>query len=96
MKSFLVFFLCFLIISCQSLRIQAPLSWENSEHPERGAWSEAVRATVDEQFLNLDKAQNVGDFCPQYPSLQDSKKKMFWSELVVKMAFYESKWNPET
>lgn len=69
------------------------LSWE-TKHPTNATWTKITVAAIEKHFQKLNLAEDTELFCPEYTFLKDETKKLFWSEFVSSMAFYESGWNP--
>ncbi|BCM92336.1 hypothetical protein IAD21_04215 [Abditibacteriota bacterium] len=69
------------------------LSWDNK--PERQAWSAALLSAVDLHLAALEKGK-PNMFIAGYDGLSSEKQRVFWAELVIGMAKYESSWNPHS
>lgn len=70
-----------------------PLSWEK-DHSERKAWSLAVRDEIALALPSFDKAKDVKDYCPRYNDLLVEQRINVWSEMVSRIAKFESGWKP--
>ena len=67
------------------------LSWDNSQ--ARKPWSEQLLKSIAAAKQSLDEA-NVEAFLPGYGQLDLASQIKFWAELVIAIAWFESKWNP--
>jgi len=67
------------------------LSWDNK--PERKLWSAALLTAVNVHLSALEQG-TPNDFVPGYNGLSDAKKQIYWAELVIALAKYESGWDP--
>lgn len=90
--------LLLLATSCTTPQAPAPapkpvskaLSWGKTE------WDAPLIEMITSNLASLEKAQDIASFCPKYKLLADDVKPVFWAELVVAIAKYESNWNPTT
>lgn len=73
--------------------VQPKLSWENGK-PERAEWTRITLEAVEKHYKDLDSAQDMGQFCPNYYKLDREQRINVWAELFSLVAFYESGWNP--
>lgn len=71
------------------------LSWETN-HSERKPWTTALVEAVEQHYKELDTAQDMGQFCPNYYKLDRDQRVQIWSELFVQVAYWESGWNPHS
>ena len=75
--------------------ISVPLSWANTSHPERAAWSAYLeRIIISDWNTLLAGADDVATFCPRYTSLSNDQRANFWAMLFSAMSKYESDFNP--
>ena len=72
---------------------ETKLSWE-SKNPKNAEWTKITLGAVEKHFEKLDKAEDMGTFCPEYKNLDKGQKIAVWGELISAMSFYESGWNP--
>jgi len=72
---------------------QPKLSWEINK-PERSEWTTITLQTVEKYYKDLDVAQDMGQFCPNYFKLDKDQRINVWAELFSLLALYESGWNP--
>jgi hypothetical protein len=75
--------------------VQVPLPWEKN-HPERIEWTNTLYSLIDQKFASLEKAKDMGQFCPKYYSLRDDQKKIAWAVLFDSIVYYESGYNPKS
>ena len=71
------------------------LSWEGG-HPERGAWSDELRSAIRPALANLELAQDIEKFAPNYKGLPESRRIDVWAALFVAIAYYESGYDPRS
>ena len=69
------------------------LSWEKTD-VERIEWSQYLISKVESNLTTFDKAKDVTKFCSKYFNLNNPQKVKMWSELFVKLSYYESSWKP--
>ena len=67
------------------------LSWDSK--PERKPWSTELIKAVQAHLADLEKG-SPDQFIAGYSGLSADRKILFWAELVVAMAKFESSWNP--
>lgn len=70
---------------------ESVLSWDSN--PDRAAWSAQLLASISASKAALDRGHPEG-VAPGYSKLSPPHQIKWWAELVVKMAFFESDWNP--
>lgn len=73
------------------------LYWEDTTepHPERKEWTDALVKSIRSNIETYDKAKDIGEFCPNYHSLNEDQKIKALGELWVAITFYESTFNPK-
>lgn len=102
---FLVFcvFLLF-ILSCtkatapQPAEVSLPrieLAWEKN-HPERAAWSDAMRDIIYKDFAVFSAAKDLYTICPNIESLSHPVQVQAIAEFFVAIAYHESGYNPKS
>lgn len=74
--------------------VSSVLSWEKN-HPERAAWSKALKSEIEARFADFDSAKDAASFCPKYASLSHDQKVNMWQEMIVQTAIYECSWDPK-
>jgi hypothetical protein len=57
-------------------------------------WSAVVRQMIESEFVTLDFAKDIADFCPTYRTLGESERIDAWAEFWIAVAYFESLWNP--
>lgn len=67
------------------------LSWDSVA--DRKTWSDELLAAVDTYLPELEKGK-PNDYIAGYNGLSKAKKRIFWAELIISMAKYESNWDP--
>jgi peptidoglycan hydrolase-like protein with peptidoglycan-binding domain len=72
----------------------APLSWE-FEQPERTAWSDVTYQIIDGLFdIKLSNCGDIKDFRTNFKTLNRQQKINVWSEIICRICYHESGWNP--
>lgn len=85
--------LIILAIITTKAAVAAPhLSWEVKDI-KNAEWTAITVDAVESNFVKLDKARDMVEFCPNYPILTHEQKVYVWSELICDIAFFESSWN---
>jgi len=63
--------------------------------PERRAWSKQLLESIAAHKPDLDRG-NPDQFAPGYSGLSTSQQILFWAEMFVAIARFESNWKPQT
>ncbi len=71
-----------------------PLLWEDDAHPERVDWSDYSFAVINAYFDQLNAAEDIGQFCPNYPTLTRDQQIEAWAQIFVGVSRWESNWDP--
>lgn len=72
-----------------------PLSWESTSKPERRQWTEFLHDAILKKWNTLlSGADDIGDFCPRYHSLDNDQRANVWAALLSAMSNFESGYNP--
>lgn len=71
----------------------AALPWE-SNHPERKAWSDELRAQFDAKLDSVEHATDIATYCARYDELPRSDRVTLWATLAVAIAKHESGYDP--
>lgn len=70
------------------------LAWE-AENGDGRKWSQILYQTIDREGEELIYgAEDIGQFCPRYSSLNRDEKIQFWASLFVAIAKFESNFQP--
>jgi hypothetical protein len=73
----------------------APLDWEK-DHPERAAWSQALRQSFAAELPRIGVPADIGDYCPAYAQLDAAGRVEALSVMAVAIARRESSYKPDT
>lgn len=68
------------------------LAWDVK--PEGKQWSAVLLKSIDTNWQELKKAGDIADFCANWETLSEAKKKEVFAELMIAIAYYESGWSP--
>ncbi len=66
-----------------------------AEVPYSRAWTETVIHSVRRFRLALDKARDIGDFCPAYEKMPKHRREICWLRLISGVAELESDFEPD-
>lgn len=69
------------------------LVWEVN-HPERQAWSKELILDFKAVLPSMNRAQDATDWCSRYEKLDPNDQAVVWATMAVKIAYYESSWDP--
>jgi len=73
----------------------APLDWERG-HPERAAWSAALRQTIAADLPRFGVPADIGEYCPTFGRLDAARRTEALAVMSVAIAKRESAYNPAT
>jgi Transglycosylase SLT domain len=71
----------------------APLDWEK-HHPERAAWSEALRADFTARLAQIGVPADITEYCPTFATLGPQDRAEVLSTMAVAIARRESSYDP--
>ena len=80
-------------VSAFSIHDALPLEWERN-HPERKLWSDYEYSVINDYFDELNMAEDIVDYCPNYDKLAYDQKIQAWAQLFVGVSRWESSWDP--
>ena len=72
-----------------SPRGTTPLGWEDGR-PERQAWSAELREGIGNHLKQLEMAEDIAQFFPNYWGLSESQRVEAWARLFIEIARIES------
>lgn len=108
-KILLGFGLTYFLLGCGDNSVQADIAsdirtasykdvdllWEEAR-PDTDPWTQHLLATIDKDYSAtlLPGSRDITNFCPNYHSLNDTKRIQFWGHLISAITKFESAFDP--